>query len=156
MITNAWMKKDVFLNPLFLFILILISCFIPLKKAQSQTACSILRSSNGTLIQKDDYNLITDSLGSFTVTCDASFNMRIDSIQSQNKNAIDQASVIISNGSVAIVEADTIQLVPPQTSILLEAIVNQTYFVNLTLTNISSVIPAGTYSYQIGISLVSP
>lgn len=157
MIADVWMKKKLFLNPLVLFCLILIHCFISPKKAQAQTACSILRPINGTLIQKDDYNLMTDSLGNFTVTCETSFNIRIDSIQSLNKNSIDQVSVIILDGSTTIIEADTIRLLPPQTSSPpLRPVSNQTYAVNLTLTNTSSVIPAGVYSYQVSISVVAP
>ncbi|MEB3311669.1 MAG: hypothetical protein VKJ02_15705 [Snowella sp.] len=153
---DVLIKKAFLIQSLFFLTLVGIGLFTMPKKAQAQSACSILRPTNGNLIQKNDYSLISEPLGNFTVTCETSFEMRIDSIQSQSQNAIDQATVIIFNESGTIVEADTIKLFPPQTSISPQGpVTNQAYSVDLTLTNTSTVIPAGTYIYQVGISIVA-
>lgn len=123
--------------------------------------CSINSTTSGSMVlSADGLSLAATSSagtpGSINVTCNGGTTVTINSITdtSEQANGIEQAAVAVMDGESVVVNANSLSLIPPQTSSLLSGpIENQNYNVELTLSNNSSLIVAGTYSYTVGITL---
>ena len=146
---------------IFFLEIILVSSLIIAEKAEG--ACTINSTQNGTLSLIDDYSISSQgNPGNLNISCTGETVITIDNITDiSSEHPIERASVIVSDSSSQVVTADTQSNPPPQASGLLpNLITNQIYTVEVTLRNSSSysssLIPAGNYSYSVGITLGPP